>query len=98
MGKLAAEIRQSCQSRLGRGLNPLVRPDRGAYTADMPTTEKNIIKKRVHRRLMAILAASSWNGGTVEQEIETRLPDLGKLFTREEALKEMEDRSIYSSL
>ncbi len=66
----------------------------------------HLVRRDFHRKipswlkcsLMAILAASSWNGGTVEQEIETRLPDLGKLFTREEALKEMEDRSIYSSL
>jgi hypothetical protein len=38
-----------------------------------------------------ILAAFSWNGITVEQEIEKRLPNLGKLLTREEALKEMDE-------
>jgi hypothetical protein len=40
-----------------RATSPLARSDRHAYTAGLPGRTKNLIKKRVHRRLMAILAA-----------------------------------------
>jgi class 3 adenylate cyclase len=40
-----------------RATSPLARSDRHAYTAGLPGRTKNLIKKRVHRRLIAILAA-----------------------------------------